>query len=73
MKYCNQPDIDSPKMECGHPLPCPRHPVKKENVPRCFSRYKDSNKYCTSKCSVMGDCYKQLMSNLINSREANQI
>jgi len=24
-RYCAQPDVDAPKLECGHPLPCPRH------------------------------------------------
>lgn len=25
--YCKQPDRDVPKLQCGHPLPCPHHTV----------------------------------------------
>lgn len=24
-RTCNQPDVDVPKLKCGHPLPCPWH------------------------------------------------
>jgi len=24
---CQKPDVDSPKLVCGHPLPCPHHTV----------------------------------------------
>jgi len=27
MLYCKRPDRDSPKLKCGHPLPCPWHTV----------------------------------------------
>ena len=25
--FCQQPDIDEPRLRCGHPMPCPRHSV----------------------------------------------
>lgn len=27
---CTMPDIDVPRIFCGHPLPCPRHPEPKK-------------------------------------------
>jgi hypothetical protein len=28
VEYWQKPDIDCPRLKCGHPLPCPRHVVR---------------------------------------------
>lgn len=40
-KYCSEPDVDQPKLECGHPLPCPRHPAQLSLQETVEGRIKD--------------------------------